>query len=262
MQLERVRQIAAALPEASERLSHGEPTFFVAGKVFVMFADNHHGDGRVAVWLPVPPGAQEALIEARPKTFFRPPYVGHRGWVGIVLHTVDDAELRLYVETAWELVAPKRLRAARKPAADHNIAAQPGADLTLSVGVPPANAALNALFGVAWPGYTERDWLPVLERSLTVVCAYRADELVGFVNVAWDGGVHAFLLDTTVHPDLRRQGLGTRLVRAAATASAARGAEWLHVDYEPHLEGFYRGCGFVATHAGLLRLDGPADAAR
>lgn len=112
-QLERVRSICQALPEASERLSHGEPTFFVGGKVFVMFAANHHDDGRVAVWLPAPPGAQEPLLEARPATFFRPPYVGGRGWVGIVLDAVDDAELRLSIETAWELIAPKRLRAAR-----------------------------------------------------------------------------------------------------------------------------------------------------
>jgi hypothetical protein len=115
-QLERVRQICAALPETTERLSHGEPTFFVRGKVYVMFADNHHGDGRVAVWLPAPPGAQEALVEATPATFFRPPYVGGRGWVGICLDAIDDEELRLYIETAWELVAPKRLRASRSSA--------------------------------------------------------------------------------------------------------------------------------------------------
>jgi hypothetical protein len=128
-QLERVRSICFALPEASERLSHGEPTFFVGGKVFVMFADNHHGDGRVAVWLPVPPDAQEALSEARPATFFRPPYVGGRGWVGIVLDAIDDAELRLYIETAWELVAPKRLRAARATPTGSPLAMeQPGAE--------------------------------------------------------------------------------------------------------------------------------------
>lgn len=136
--------------------------------------------------------------------------------------------------------------------------AQSGDTLTLSVGVSPSNHALNALFSVAWPGYVERDWAPVLERSLTVVCAEREDELVGFVNVAWDGGVHAFLLDTTVHPVVRRRGLGTRLVRAAALASTARGVAWLHVDYEPHLDEFYRGCDVVTTHAGLLRLGGLA----
>lgn len=115
-QLERVRQICAVLPETTERPSHGEPTFFVRGKVYVMFADNHHGDGRVAVWLPAPPGAQEALLEATPATCFRPPYVGGRGWIGICLDAIDDEQLRLYIETAWELVAPKRLRASRRDA--------------------------------------------------------------------------------------------------------------------------------------------------
>ena len=113
-QLERVRAICLALPETTERLSHGEPTFFVRGKVYVMFADNHHGDGRVAVWLPVPPGFQAALIDGAPTTFFHPPYVGGRGWVGIVLDAIDDADLRLYVETAWDLIAPRSLRVARR----------------------------------------------------------------------------------------------------------------------------------------------------
>jgi hypothetical protein len=72
-QLERVRRICATLPDMSEKLSHGEPTFFVRNKVFVMFADNHHYDGRIAVWLPVPPGMQTALIEKSPATFFKPP---------------------------------------------------------------------------------------------------------------------------------------------------------------------------------------------
>lgn len=108
-QLERVRAICLAMPEASERLSHGEPTFFVGKRVFVMFANNHHDDGRVAVWLPVPPGLQETLIASAPQTYFRPPYVGHRGWVGIELDEVSDDDLRFHIQVAWELVAPKRL---------------------------------------------------------------------------------------------------------------------------------------------------------
>ena len=107
--LARVRRLCLVLPEANERLSHGEPTFFVGKKVFVMFADNHHGDGRVAVWLPVPPGMQAALIEQQPAVYFHPPYVGHRGWVGIKLSLVSDDDLAFHVRTAWELVAPKRL---------------------------------------------------------------------------------------------------------------------------------------------------------
>lgn len=108
--LDRVQRICHALPETEERLSHGEPTFFVRKRVYVMFANNHHNDGRVAVWLPVPPGAQEMLIEADPAKFFKPPYVGVRGWVGIVLAAVDDEELALHIHAAWRLIAPRRLR--------------------------------------------------------------------------------------------------------------------------------------------------------
>lgn len=107
--LEGVRRLCLELPETSERLSHGEPTFFVHKKVFVMFANNHHNDGRVAVWLPVPPGAQASLIAAEPATYFKPPYVGGRGWVGIELARIDAAELRYHIQVAWELIAPRRL---------------------------------------------------------------------------------------------------------------------------------------------------------
>lgn len=110
--VERVRRLCLALPETSEKLSHGEPTFFVHKKVFVMFANNHHGDGRVAVWLPVPAGVQAGLIEAEPQVFFKPPYVGVKGWVGIELSRIDDEDLNLHVQMAWELVAPKRLLSA------------------------------------------------------------------------------------------------------------------------------------------------------
>ena len=112
-QLQRVRHVGLALPETSERLSHGEPTFFVDKKVFVMFADNHHDDGHVAVWLPVPPGLQTELIAGEPQTYFRPPYVGVRGWVGIELAHISDEDLRFHIEVAWELIAPKRLLAKR-----------------------------------------------------------------------------------------------------------------------------------------------------
>jgi hypothetical protein len=108
-QIVRVRQLCLALPETSEKLSHGEPTFFVGKKVFVMFADNHHDDGRVAVWLPAPPGARPSLIESSPDVYFRPPYVGHRGWVGIELDHINDEDLRYHIRVAWELIAPRRL---------------------------------------------------------------------------------------------------------------------------------------------------------
>lgn len=109
---ERVRRICSTLPETTERLSHGEPTFFVKDKVFVMFADNHHNDGHIAVWLPVPSGFQTTLLEAAPETFFKPPYVGVRGWVGIELDRINDKDLTYHIEVAWELIAPKRLLSA------------------------------------------------------------------------------------------------------------------------------------------------------
>jgi hypothetical protein len=112
--IERVRRLCLALPETTERLSHGEPTFFVRGKVFVMFANNHHGDGHVAVWVPAPPGMQADLIERAPRTYFRPPYVGHRGWVGIELAEISDEDLSFHVHLAWEQIAPKRLLAAAR----------------------------------------------------------------------------------------------------------------------------------------------------
>src|SRR5437762_7587185 len=87
-QVARVRRICLSLPETTERLSHGEPTFFVRNKAFVKFANNHHGDGHVAVWLPVPHGMQDQLIQAAPETFFKPPYVGGRGWLGIEIHNL------------------------------------------------------------------------------------------------------------------------------------------------------------------------------
>ncbi|MGW6707804.1 GNAT family N-acetyltransferase [Streptomyces sp. NPDC054956] len=117
-----------------------------------------------------------------------------------------------------------------------------------------SDAELNGLFAAAWPGHRDTSFAPVLERSLTWIAARRDGRLVGYVNVAWDGGAHAFVLDTTVHPDERRQGLGVRLVREAAEKARDAGAQWLHVDYEPHLADFYATCGFRPTTAGLLGL--------
>jgi GNAT superfamily N-acetyltransferase len=116
------------------------------------------------------------------------------------------------------------------------------------------NNALNALFAAAWENYQASDFQPILSHSLLYVCAYQGDELVGFVNLAWDGGVHAFILDTTVHRSAQRQGIGVRLVQHAVNAARERGIEWVHVDYEPHLSEFYRQCGFQPTEAGLLNL--------
>ena len=123
-----------------------------------------------------------------------------------------------------------------------------------AVSPPVANDELNALFAASWPDHTWGDFCPVLAQSLAYVCAYQGERLIGFVNLAWDGGIHAFLLDTTVHPDLRRRGIGGQLVRRAAEEARERGIVWLHVDFEPHLLHFYRQCGFRHTEAGLMDL--------
>jgi len=107
--MRRVRRICMGMPGCDEKLSHGEPTWFVRKRVFVMFANNHHNDGHVAVWLPTLPGMQASLIEASPDTYFRPPYVGVKGWVGIELDRVGEEELAAHILEAWKLVAPKSL---------------------------------------------------------------------------------------------------------------------------------------------------------
>lgn len=116
------------------------------------------------------------------------------------------------------------------------------------------DAALNRLFAAAWPGHAERRFARTLEACLTYFGAFRGADLVGFVKVAWDGDQHAFLLDPTVHPDSRRRGLGSALVRAATAAAAASGAAWLHVDFEPALARFYAASGFRPTTAGLIAM--------
>jgi GNAT superfamily N-acetyltransferase len=149
------------------------------------------------------------------------------------------------------------------------------------------DTALNALFAASWPAHEPTAFGHRHARSLLWIAAFRdaqpdgltehgdlaepedlresdsmgeleehdgRGELVGYVNVVGDGGVHAFLLDTTVHPSARRQGLGVRLAHRAADEARRAGAHWLHVDHEPHLTGFYARCGFAPTAAGLRRL--------
>jgi hypothetical protein len=109
--VEQLRQLCLSLPEATEKLSHGEPAWFVAGKQFANTADHHHDD-RLSVWCAAPEGAQEMLVKADPKRFFRPPYVGHRGWLGVYLDVgVDWGEMAIIVERAYRRVAPRRLLA-------------------------------------------------------------------------------------------------------------------------------------------------------
>lgn len=119
------------------------------------------------------------------------------------------------------------------------------------------NADLNVLHAAGFHHpVLDDDWNSVLQRhSLGWVCAYDGDQLVGFVNVAWDGGVHAFVLDTVVSKNHGRQGIGTELVATACREARKTGCEWLHVDFEPHLREFYfKACGFTPTDAGLIPL--------
>lgn len=121
-----------------------------------------------------------------------------------------------------------------------------------------ANAAVNGLHAEAF-GHrvlAGDDWYGQVRRhSLGWVCAWDGEELVGFVNVAWDGSVHAFILDTMVSAAAGRQGVGTKLVAVATDEARRAGCEWLHVDFEDHLTGFYfDACGFTPTNAGLIAL--------
>jgi GNAT superfamily N-acetyltransferase len=116
------------------------------------------------------------------------------------------------------------------------------------------DAALQGFYRIAWERYPELSWQPVFEHSLGWVAALGDGDLVGFVHVAWDARLHAFLMDPAVHPRLRRHGIGTELVRRAAAMARSRGCHWLHVDYEAHHDPFYRDAGFTPTAAGLINL--------
>jgi hypothetical protein len=111
--VERLRRIALALPDVTEKLSHGEVSFFCR-RQFVAVDDHHHRADHLAFWCPAPPGGQEELIAADPERYFRPPYVGHRGWVGVRIDSVNGAppdwdEVAEIVRDAYRQIAPKRL---------------------------------------------------------------------------------------------------------------------------------------------------------
>lgn len=109
-ELREVRAICLALPEVTERLSHGSPTWFAGKKTMVMYLDDHHDDGRLALWVAAPPGVQRDMVEQEPDRFFVPPYVGHRGWLGVRLDRSPDwDEMADIVEEAYRVVAIKRL---------------------------------------------------------------------------------------------------------------------------------------------------------
>lgn len=115
--LARVRELCLTLPETTERLSHGFPTFFIRDKkTFVNFLDNHHGDGRLALWCAAPPGLQDDLVGSQPERFFIPPYVGHRGWIGVRLDKGEHWEaVARCIREAYRTVAPKTLVAQLPP---------------------------------------------------------------------------------------------------------------------------------------------------
>jgi len=115
-QLKRVRLICSQIPGTIEKLSHGEPTFFTPKRVFAMFSNNHHGDGHIAVWVPTAPGAQVTLIDEAPDTYYRPPYVGVAGWVGVELSKVDDEQLGALIREAFRLMTAKKIASNRSEA--------------------------------------------------------------------------------------------------------------------------------------------------
>lgn len=106
----RARRICMALPEVEEKIAWSSPTFRVKGKMFAMYLNNHHGDGKIALWLKAPAGVQEMLVEAAPEKFFIPPYQGVAGWIGVHLDRTDDNEIAAHVTQAYRLVAPKKLQ--------------------------------------------------------------------------------------------------------------------------------------------------------
>ena len=118
-QLERLRRLCLSIPGTMEKISHGEPTFFTPRRVFAMFANNHHDDGHVAVWLPAGPGVQDALIEEAPQIYFRPPYVGPAGWIGVEMSRVDDDRLGSLIREAFHLIAAKDRRAGSLKSSKH-----------------------------------------------------------------------------------------------------------------------------------------------
>ena len=164
---------------------------------------------------------------------------------------VEILKRRVEVERAGD--APRR----HSTTVDDEPAIRPGGSgrpgFVLEVNPPVSGDEMAALFDAAW-GDRAPDSPPALDRCLAHVCAYEVGRLIGFVKLAWDGGIHAFVLDTTVHPDHRRRGIGRQLVERATEVAKRSGVEWLHVDYDPPLEGFYARCGFRPSPAGLINL--------
>jgi GNAT superfamily N-acetyltransferase len=119
---------------------------------------------------------------------------------------------------------------------------------------PLTEAQLAPLFENEWGEGAARGYDRTLKRSLTYVAAFQDGTLVGFVNLAWDGNLHAFIVDAIVHETMRGRGIGLELVRRAIAAAREAGVRWVHADYEPHLDAFWAKAGFVPTRARVLHL--------
>lgn len=117
--LARLREVCFSLPEVTEKEAWGEPTFRVGEKLFAMFATDHHHDGNIAVWCKAAMGMQEILIDADPERFFKPPYVGPKGWIGIrLVGKVDWDEVHALLAESWRMTAPKKMQGLLPPASD------------------------------------------------------------------------------------------------------------------------------------------------
>ena len=128
------------------------------------------------------------------------------------------------------------------------------AEVEYRMSPPLTEEQLEPLFTDAWGDTDARGYARVLERSLTWVAAWQDGKLVGFVNVAWDGRLHAFIQDAVVSERARSRGIGLEMVRRAIEAARAAGVRWVHVDYEPHLDGFWARAGMLPTRARVLYL--------
>ena len=170
-----VRAICLALPEAEEKLSHGSPCFFVRGKQFASYAVNHHGDGRIALWLPAAPGVAAEWVHAEPEHFFVPPYVGSRGWLGVRVDRGIAWQLvdRL-VRESYAQVAPSSLARALRSGPKRS-----GQAPVLSVeAIDPLRAPPNA-----------RHIQRLREYCLSLP---EANEAVQFGNPVWKAGAKTF----------------------------------------------------------------------
>ncbi len=127
-------------------------------------------------------------------------------------------------------------------------------NITYLINPPLENTVLNELFSSAWGNPNNVDFQAQLEAAMCYICAFDDSRLIGFVKLISDAGVHAFLLDTSVHAEYKRCGIGQELVARAVVIAKERGCEWVHVDFEDHLESFYAKCGFKPTKAGLIEL--------